>query len=109
MAPRAQERRKPNLVKTEDVEYHLRCASGAKAIYREEVWEDANGEVMKYNLAFIHLGMSQQDHGRVLGYDNAHGRHERHFMGKVQETDFASYEATLATFQSEVRHYRETT
>jgi hypothetical protein len=101
--------KQPGLVKTEDVEYHLRCASGAKAVYREEVWEDANGEVLKYNLAFIHFGVYQQDNGRVVGYDNAHGRHERHFMGQVQEVDFVSYEATLTKFQTEVRHYRETT
>ena len=103
------ERRNPDLAKTEDVEFHLRCVSGAKAMYCEEVWEDADGRVVKYNLAFIHFGVCQQDHGRVVGYDNAHGRHERHFMGKVQEVEFESYEATLAKFQGEVRHYRETT
>ena len=64
---------------------------------------------MKYNLAFIHFGLCQKDHGRVVGYDNAHGRHERHFMGTVQEVDFVSYEATLAKFQGEVRQYREAT
>ena len=64
---------------------------------------------MKYNLAFIHFGVCQQDHGRVVGYDNAHGRHERHFLGQVQEVEFVSYHATLRLFQNEVRHYRETT
>ena len=109
MAPRASERKKAGPLKTEDVEYHLRCASGAKAIYREEVWADEAGSVIEYNLAFIHFGVCQQDHGRVVGYDNAHGRHERHFMGEVQEVEFASYEATLTRFQDEVRRYRETT
>ena len=103
------ERPKPKLVKTEDVEYHLRCSSGAKAIYREEAWEDEAGKVVKYNLAFIHFGVCQEDHGRVVGYDNAHGRHERHFMGEAQEVEFVSYAVTLTRFQEEVRHYRETT
>lgn len=65
--------------------------------------------VVKYNLAFIHFGVCQQDHGRVVGYDNAHGRHERHFMGEVQEVEFTSYEVTLTRFQSEVRYYKGTT
>lgn len=109
MAPGTQSKPKRDLVKTEDVEYHLRCASGAKAIYREEVWEDCRGRVVKYNLAFIHHRACQQDHGRLLGYDNAHGRHERHFMGKAQAVQFVGYEQTLKRFQDEVRHYREAT
>jgi hypothetical protein len=109
VASRAKQRSGSALIKTEDVEFHLRCASGAKAIYREEVWEDEAGDVVKYNLAFIHFGICLQDHGRAVGYDNAHGRHERHFMGKVQEVEFVSYEATLRRFQDEVRRYRETT
>lgn len=100
---------KPDLIKTEDVEYHFRCASGAKAIYREEVWENEAGTVVKYNLAFIHFGVIQQDHGRVVGYDNAHGHHERHFMGEAREVEYVSYDITLRKFQGEVRHYRETT
>ncbi|MBW4040214.1 MAG: transcriptional regulator [Acidobacteria bacterium] len=109
MAVRGKERGGSAFIKTEDVEYHLRCASGAKAIYREEVWEDEAGNVVKYNLAFIHFGICPQDHGRAVGYDNAHGRHERHFMGEVREVEFVSYEATLRRFQAEVRRYRETT
>ena len=109
MAPKRKGRDASRLIKTEDVEYHLRCASGAKAIYREEVWEDKAGKVVKYNLAFVHFGVCQQDHGRVLGYDNAHGRHERHFMGNVEQVEFVTYEVTLKKFQDEVRHYRKTT
>ena len=67
--------------KVSDVEFHFRCSSGAEAIYREEVFVNSVNQVVKYNLAFIHFGLCQQDHGRVLGYDNAHGLHERHFMG----------------------------
>ena len=68
----------------------------------------ANG-VVKYNLVFIHFGVCQQDHGRVVGYDNAHGYHERHFMGNAEEAEFTSYKDTLERFVAEVRHYRETT
>jgi hypothetical protein len=59
----------------------VRCKSGSYGVIREEVYVDAAGAVVKYNLVFIHLALCQQDNGRVLGYDNAHGDHERHWMG----------------------------
>ena len=52
----------------------VRCKSGSYGVIREEVYVDDTGAVVKYNLVFIHFGLCQQDNGRVLGYDNAHGR-----------------------------------
>lgn len=91
-----------------DVEFRFRCTSGEEAIYREEVYADSAGRVAKYNLALIHFGQCQMDHGRVVGYDNAHGRHERHFMGEVDVFEFTTYKEVLERFITEVRHYRET-
>ena len=110
MAPKRKAIRNKSGVTTKvtDVEFHFRCSSGAEAIYREEVYVDSAGRVVKYNLAFIHFGVCQLDHGRVVGYDNAHGAHERHFMGEVETIEFTSYEDTLNRFQAEVRSYRET-
>lgn len=110
MSPKRKSQRKKNgdATKVTDVEFHFRCSSGAEAIYREEVYVDSANRVVKYSLAFIHFGVCQQDHGRVVGYDNAHGIHERHFMGQAERIPFTSYEETLRLFQAEVRHYRET-
>jgi hypothetical protein len=52
------------------------------------VYVDGAAAVVKYNLVFIHPGLCQQDNGRVPGYDNAHGHHERHWMGSVQPVGF---------------------
>lgn len=41
------------------------------------------------------------DNGRVLGYDNAHGEHHRHYMGEVEAVDLPGYEAALRRFQAE--------
>ena len=60
----------------------VRCKSGSHGVIREEVYVDDAGALVKYNLVFIHRGLCQQDNGRVLGYDNAHGHHERHWMGE---------------------------
>ena len=49
-------------------------------------------KVVRYNLAFLLPHLIYPDNGRVLGFDNAHGVHERHFMGTVQEVEFESYQ-----------------
>jgi len=85
----------------------VRCKSGSYGIIREEVYVDGVAAVVKYNMVFIHLGLYQQDNGRVLGYDNAHGHHERHWMGSVQPVGFISYERTLRRFLDEVETRKE--
>jgi len=40
-----------------------------------------SGEVVRYNLAFVCHQLCTVDNGRVLGYDNQHDHHHRHFMG----------------------------
>jgi hypothetical protein len=85
----------------------VRCRSGSYGFIREEVYVDAAAAVVKYNLVFIHPGLCQQDNGRVLGYDNAHGHHERHWMGSMQPVDFVSYEQTLRRFLDEVEALKE--
>jgi len=74
---------------------------GAKL--REEVWQTADGEVTKYNLAYIHHLVCRTDNGRVLGYDNSHDGHHRHFMGQVESFEFTDYQSLAKRFQEEVR------
>jgi hypothetical protein len=85
----------------------VRCKSGSYGVIREEVYVDDYEAVVKYNLAFIHFGLCQQDNGRVLGYDNAHGHHERHWMGNAERVGFISYERTLGRFLKEVEELKE--
>lgn len=74
---------------------------GAKL--REEVWQTADGEVAKYSLAYINHLVCGVDNGRVLGYDNGHDGHHRHFMGRVEPVAFTDYQSLLKRFQEEVR------
>ena len=69
-----------------------------------EVWgyqERGKTVVTRYNLAYINHSICHVDNGRVLGFDNAHDYHHRHYMGKVAAVEFTSYEATLEKFQQE--------
>jgi hypothetical protein len=91
----------PGVTKTVDDEIVLKKPrKGAKL--KEEVWQTANGEVVKYSLAYINPGICGKDNGRVLGYDNSHNYHHRHFMGTVEPIEFESYEALATRFREEV-------
>ena len=57
---------------------------------------------MRYNLAFINHSLCAKDNGRVLGYDNNHDGHHRHYMAKVASCDFNGYEELLSKFLAEV-------
>ena len=72
------------------------------ATLREEVWKDEVGEVVKYNLAYVNPNICVRDNGRVLGYDNRHSQHHRHFMGKQEPVEFNGYESLAARFIREV-------
>src|SRR5579859_3709858 len=62
------------------------------AMLKEEVWEDQDGFVVKYSLAYINPAIFGADNGRILGYDNSHNHHHRHFLGKQESFEFAGYE-----------------
>ena len=87
--------------KVVDETTHVRCSSGT-GIIREEVWQDSKGNLVKYNLAFINPALCAKDNGRVLGYDNNHEGHHRHYMSKVAPFRFDGYEKLLSKFLMEV-------
>jgi len=45
----------------------------------------------------IHAG----DNGRVVGYDNAHDGHHRHYFGAVEPIEFVSFEDTEERFEQD--------
>jgi hypothetical protein len=67
---------------------------------------NAENEVVKYNLAFLLPHVFARDNGRILGYDNAHGVHERHYQGAVEIARFKNYPSTAARFYREVAQIR---
>jgi hypothetical protein len=81
-------------------------APGGSAFLREEVWVNVEGEVVRYNLAFLLPHITRVDKGRILGFDNAHGVHERHSNGDVRPVQFRGYLATAKRFYREVEAIR---
>ena len=86
--------------KVVDERLHLSIAAGG-GMLRREVWVDNRGKVVRYNLAYINPLMFPGDHGRVLGYDSAHGKHHRHHRGRVSSVNLATFEEIEARFQRE--------
>ena len=68
---------------------------------RREVWVGPDGSVSRYNLAYVNPTIHARDNGRVVGYDNQHGFHHRHWMGEVSPVDFISYEDIEERFEAD--------
>jgi hypothetical protein len=49
------------------------------------------------------------DNGRVLGYDNQHDHHHRHFMGHTKPFRYSGYDVLLDRFLAEVEALRKET
>jgi hypothetical protein len=84
----------------------VRCTSG-RGLIRVEVWQDEDGRVVRYNLAFIHHLLMRADNGRVLGYDNSHGHHHRHFKGVTEPFEYEDYLSLSERFFNEVAVLRK--
>jgi hypothetical protein len=93
--------KKKRPVKTFSVEISQLKGNREGAILKDEVWYE-NEKVIAYNLAYINLRRCHVDHGRVLGYDNSHGYHHRHFMGKVGPIEYTTYDEHVKRFIAEV-------
>jgi hypothetical protein len=68
---------------------------------RREAWEDEQGNITRYNLAYINHQLYRSDNGRVVGFDNQHGYHHRHFMGTIESIEFQSFEDVENRFDRE--------
>jgi hypothetical protein len=73
-----------------------------KGVLLKEETHLEDGKVVAYSLAYINLKRFAGDNGRVLGFDNSHGYHHRHFLGRVEPVDFSTYAAMAERFIKEV-------
>lgn len=80
----------------------VRLKGKRKGGYLNETVRTLKGEVVGYALVYINPHVCAVDNGRVLGYDNAHDYHHRHFMGEVTEIEFTSFDELVSRFEAEV-------
>jgi hypothetical protein len=68
---------------------------------RRQAWINKAGTVVRYSLAYINSRLCHADNGRVLGYDNAHGYHHKHYFGEITPIEFINFETIEIQFQLE--------
>ncbi len=96
-------RKQPEEILLEQERFELKPKSGG-GLLSYEVWgytDKGKTVVTRYNLAYINYAIHRGDNGRVLGFDNAHDHHHRHYMGQVETVEFTGYEAIVERFQNE--------
>ena len=93
-------------VKVTDESAVIRCLAG-DGVIRVEAWEDGNGNIVRFDLAFINFHLFARDNGRVLGYDTAHGHLHRHFAGAIEPIEPAPYVKIYRRFFREVEELRK--
>ncbi len=75
-------------------------------VLKIEAWENDKEEIVKYSIAYINHLIFSDDNGRVLGYDNTHNFHHRHYLGEISEvSDFISYQDLLKRFEKEIKEF----
>ena len=71
-----------------------------------EAWENEQGKIVKYSMAYINHLIFSGDNGRVIGYDNAHNFHHKHYFGEISEVrNFSSYQNLVERFEQEIKEF----
>lgn len=68
---------------------------------------DRDGVITRYSLVYINYNVYREDNGRVVGYDNSHGYHHRHLMGKEEKVSLDTFEEIADRFEIEWRKIHE--
>jgi hypothetical protein len=83
-------------------ETHKISETRANGTLRREIWADkVTRRVTRYNLAYVNHSLYAGENGRVIGYDNAHDGHHRHYLGEVEPMDFVSFEDVEERFEQD--------
>ena len=71
-----------------------------------EAWEDIDGKIVKYSIAYINHSIYAYDNGRVLGYDNTHDYHHKHHLGQITPVEnFTSCQELVKRFEKEIKEF----
>ena len=74
-------------------------------IIKFEAWEYEN-KIVKYNMAYINESVFPNDNGRVIGYDNSHNFHHKHYFGQIIElNDFVNYQELVKRFRDDLKEF----
>jgi hypothetical protein len=96
--------KKKNYTKVIDEQFIVPYGQGG-GIIKFEAWEYEN-KIVKYNMAYINKSIFPNDNGRVIGYDNSHNFHHRHYFGEITELDdFINYQELVKRFRDDLKEF----
>jgi len=95
---------KKTYIKVIDEQFIVPTEKGG-GIIKFEAWEYED-QVVKYNMVYINKRIYPNDNGRVMGYDNSHDFHHKHYFGEITELDdFASYQKLVQRFKNDIKEF----
>ncbi len=57
-------------------------------------------------MVYINKNIFANDNGRVMGYDNSHDFHHKHYFGQITELDdFTNYEELVKRFKKDIKEF----
>ncbi|SMM97962.1 hypothetical protein SPONL_1700 [uncultured Candidatus Thioglobus sp.] len=72
--------KKPNIKLQKIIdEKHFVSRKRGGGVISVQAWADDKQQVVKYAIAYINHQIYAEDNGRVIGYDNAHNFHHKHY------------------------------
>jgi hypothetical protein len=96
--------KKKNYTKVIDEQFIVPSISSG-GIIKFEAWEYEN-LIVKYNMVYINKNVFPNDNGRVMGYDNSHNFHHKHYFGQITELDdFVSYQELVQRFKNDIKEF----
>jgi uncharacterized protein YfaT (DUF1175 family) len=96
--------KKKNYTKVIDEQFIVPSKQGS-GIIKFEAWEYENS-IVKYNMAYINKSIFSNDNGRVIGYDNSHNFHHKHYFGEITELDdFINYQELVKRFRDDLKEF----
>ena len=95
---------KKSFVKVIDERFIVPSSKGGGVI-KFEAWEH-NDKIVKYSMVYINKNIFPKDNGRVVGYDNSHNFHHKHYLGNILEVeDFKNYKDLVQRFKNDLREF----
>jgi len=74
-------------------------------VIKFEAWEYEN-QIVKYNMFYINKEIFPNDNGRVIGYDNSHNFHHKHYLGEIYKIDdFINYQDLVQRFKEDIKEF----
>ena len=96
--------KKRDYVKVIDEQFIVPGGKGG-GVVKFEAWEYEE-KVIKYIMVYINKQLFPNDNGRVVGYDNSHDFHHKHYFGQITELDdFINYQELVVRFRNDIKEF----